>query len=164
MAVYFIADPKNQLVKIGLAKDPKARLRNLQTANGNPLRMLCVIPGDATTEKEMHRRFAHTRAHGEWFHASGELAVFVTDHTPWPTIGFSEWLERHERRDTPIGDLARDVKRDRDWPKNEDNLDRLIEHLQRKNACEEAIGVLYRAWSDWSLSEMDALPQKRRRP
>lgn len=68
--VYVIQAMPRSPVKIGVAKDPLARLAQLQTGNPYPLHLLYVVPGDRWLEAELHHRANITfRTMGgtEWF-------------------------------------------------------------------------------------------------
>jgi hypothetical protein len=67
--VYFIGtEPKiGELVKIGVAFNPQARLATLQTAWPVDLRILAAAPGDRPLEDRYHRRFRKAHVRGEWF-------------------------------------------------------------------------------------------------
>lgn len=52
--VYLIGEDDNGPVKIGLSKDPVARLRQMQTGNPRRLRIERLILGDQTLEKLLH--------------------------------------------------------------------------------------------------------------
>lgn len=54
-------------IKIGVAKDPRSRLRDLQTSHYEDLRILRVLPGDRYLEARCHKRAKHARIKGEWF-------------------------------------------------------------------------------------------------
>jgi hypothetical protein len=62
---YFIQAANGGLVKIGKAKNPKQRLRELQTGNGEPLQLLGVTSD--FTEAQLHALFQEHRRQGEWF-------------------------------------------------------------------------------------------------
>lgn len=64
--IYFIAALKGP-IKIGLALNPRDRLRGLQTSHPKKLRLLADTPGDHGLEASYHHRFAAHRLHGEWF-------------------------------------------------------------------------------------------------
>lgn len=51
------------------------------------------------------------------------------------TQTFREWLYKHLKRDTQIGDLARDAKRDRDWKKD------TVESLETRIWCATTAGI-----------------------
>lgn len=70
--VYFLeAGP---FIKIGRAKiSPTKRIRQLQTGCPYPIKLLLWLPGGSDLERRCHRRFAHLRAQGEWFHRTPEL-------------------------------------------------------------------------------------------
>ena len=74
--VYFLrAGP---FIKIGKAThSPAMRVRELQTGCPYPIEVLHFLAGDVAMERKLHRRFAHCRAHGEWFHASASLLAFI---------------------------------------------------------------------------------------
>lgn len=74
--VYFIQADAGA-VKIGRAKDPESRLRQLQTGSPDKLQMLHVVPGDAELEASLHRRFGTVRIRGEWFGAE-YLPIILT--------------------------------------------------------------------------------------
>lgn len=79
--VYFVSD--SCYIKIGVAKDPDARLREIQTGNPNDCDILCLIP--CTTEKSayalekaLHRVYSHRHRRGEWYDLLGYI-----DHMKW---------------------------------------------------------------------------------
>ncbi len=73
------------IVKIGLAKDPKKRLRQLQT--GNPQRLTLMhweeVPEKQARaiERAFHAAFAPWRLHGEWFAPCGAIEWILLDLT-----------------------------------------------------------------------------------
>lgn len=78
-SVYFI-QADNGLIKIGVAANPKDRIRTLRTMSPVPLRLVLVLPGrGAAGESELHARFAEHRSHGEWFHSAPELISFIQE-------------------------------------------------------------------------------------
>jgi hypothetical protein len=69
-----------ELVKIGRAIDPLERCRNMQTANGLTLELVCAVPAHASLEPAVHQRFAHLRQGGsEWFLLDDTLAAFIEE-------------------------------------------------------------------------------------
>ena len=69
--IYFIRDGLGN-IKIGIAKDPSRRKKELQTANPNELEIFFIMSvpkmWDAQViEKELHERFSDCRKIGEWF-------------------------------------------------------------------------------------------------
>jgi hypothetical protein len=77
--VYVVQGEPGTPIKVGVAKDPMARLRGLQTGNPQRLRILCVIPGDHALETALHDRLRDSRVLGEWFGEPGidEFLVWV---------------------------------------------------------------------------------------
>lgn len=76
--IYFVQPQGGGLIKIGCAKDPEARLRNLQTASPVRLVILATMDGDILDEQRLHRRFRQLRQHGEWFAPAIELRSFIS--------------------------------------------------------------------------------------
>lgn len=73
--VYFVATGTE--VKIGVAKDPLARMATLQIGSAATLRLLGSMFGGADLERVLHRRFAQYRIRGEWYRLEGALAAFI---------------------------------------------------------------------------------------
>lgn len=81
-SIYFIQGEVTGLIKIGLAIDVRARLKDLQQGSPDRLSilgvMLCHQRG--ALERELHRRFDDCRAHGEWFEPRPALLAFIAEH------------------------------------------------------------------------------------
>ncbi|UKY48506.1 YozE family protein [Streptomyces inhibens] len=61
---------------------------------------------------------------------------------------FRAWLLRHVDEQSPIGDLARDVRDDDEWPDGEPKSFELYnEYLDSMSACDGALDALEDAWS-----------------
>lgn len=67
MPVYVIRVGENGPVKIGWSRQPLRRLKNMQTASVEPMRLLGTADGELKTEKELHRQYKHLQLRGEWF-------------------------------------------------------------------------------------------------
>lgn len=65
--VYFVQQGDGGPVKIGVAKDPRNRLADLQVGSPYPLRLLCVFRTIVAYESELHRTLRDYRLSGEWF-------------------------------------------------------------------------------------------------
>ena len=61
---------------------------------------------------------------------------------------FSEWLKQFAGQQNAIGDLARDVLRDRTAPTLNSRQDWRL-HLDSRNACNGALDVFERAWAKY---------------
>lgn len=57
--VYFIGEGDDGPVKIGSAKDPITRLRQMQTGNSRRLKVEYVLLGDAFLERLLHEQWEH---------------------------------------------------------------------------------------------------------
>jgi hypothetical protein len=66
-----------QHIKIGFTRNWKERRRVLSTACPTPITQFIVIAGDRILEGDLHQRFAHLRANGEWFEARDELSAYL---------------------------------------------------------------------------------------
>jgi hypothetical protein len=75
--IYFIADTKTNMVKIGVSTTPEKRLAGLQTSSPNKLVFLAVAEGDEKKEKELHQQFKKYRKSGEWFELSTEIKQLI---------------------------------------------------------------------------------------
>jgi hypothetical protein len=61
------------------------------------------------------------------------------------TVGFTAWLKMHAKDESAIGDLARDVAADPDWPSRR-QLSGQREYLEERGAIPAAVETLERAW------------------
>jgi hypothetical protein len=78
--VYFIQAPINGFIKIGwTAEHPTVRLRYLRHGSPVPLEPVAMRRGTRKLEAELHARFAHLRAHGEWFRPGEDLLDFIRE-------------------------------------------------------------------------------------
>lgn len=73
--VYFIRS--GDRVKIGVSKDPRARLSDLRIGSSRLLRIRYITPGDRAKERELHRLFASDRVNGEWFIYSRQIRDWI---------------------------------------------------------------------------------------
>ena len=73
--IYFIQ--AKQYVKIGYSKNPRYRLKKMQTANPIKLKLLATMPGDCKTETGLHEAFDKLRYRGEWFRYDGKLKASI---------------------------------------------------------------------------------------
>lgn len=91
--VYIIQSQTLRLVKVGLANDPRRRLRGLQTGSPDKLELLGAFISSKAPDLEigLQRKFAEHRAHGEWYHPKGEPGLIADRFRVWaitPEYGF----------------------------------------------------------------------------
>jgi hypothetical protein len=82
--VYFLEDEATGLVKIGYTFKGHlpTRIRTLEREVGHPLTLRATAPGDRRIEQGLHVALLATRAHGEWFHPSPDLAALIEQFSP----------------------------------------------------------------------------------
>jgi len=75
--IYFISNGNR--IKIGITKNIKRRLKDLQTGNANNLRLIAeeYSDNDAKRELNLHLKFAKDRLVGEWFYPSKQLLKYI---------------------------------------------------------------------------------------
>lgn len=70
----------SSFVKIGHTRWPiRYRLSRIQTSCPEKLHVYGAFRAPRQTEKDLHRRFAAQRTHGEWFRREGDLADWIND-------------------------------------------------------------------------------------
>jgi uncharacterized protein YozE (UPF0346 family) len=62
---------------------------------------------------------------------------------------FYAWVRSQRGRDDAVGDLARDVMRDRNFPREANDYDALYFHLYEMGACPAALRAFDRAWEEF---------------
>lgn len=77
---------------------------------------------------------------------------------------FTDWLTKHKNRDSPLGDLAQDVMRDKQWP-SYDSLEHYQDYLNSRGAAIGAMDALNGAWKSYqALLKRKATPSSIKRP
>jgi hypothetical protein len=77
MPVYFFTRFGDRTtVKIGHSRTLDKRVSS-QTAMYGPIELIATLAGDKTVERLVHHRFHTSRAEGEWFSMTDELAAFI---------------------------------------------------------------------------------------
>ena len=144
MQTYFISN--GRAVKIGRARRPAHRLRQLQTAHPQPLTLVATLDGDQ--EASLHRRFAGDRLEGEWFILSERIQAFidqVNGVVRQPT--FAEWLLAQRHRVDAVGQLARRVADDTTFPRGKNTpLHRQLAHYEALPAVRRAVKFARTEW------------------
>ena len=74
MSTYFIQRGIEGPIKIGKARDVVSRLRDLQCASSEPLRLLGATN---VSEGVVHRKFKKERIRGEWYQPSEGLLKYI---------------------------------------------------------------------------------------
>ena len=78
MAIYFIKeDSPDGNIKIGSSKNPKKRLKQIQTSNSRKLTLIKSIEAEDGVENTLQHRFGEYRVRGEWFRPEDELLSFI---------------------------------------------------------------------------------------
>ena len=111
--VYFILARGQGLVKIGSAKHyPDARLASLRIGSPVALDRLALRGGGREVELLLHRRFAHLRAHGEWFQFGPEIKTYIENECkPWIARKYLTDDEREAKRRDPDAFVSEEVLR-----------------------------------------------------
>lgn len=78
-SVYFIQDGHSGAVKIGVARYPQNRMRELQVGASAQLRLIATVPGGRMLERKLHDDFRHLRIRGEWFLNAPELRSAIKE-------------------------------------------------------------------------------------
>ena len=84
LVVYFIQAAEGGLIKIGCTKNLKQRFKAIQNNCPITLKLLAYEIDDnpaafcrSQLEEKLHKRFASTRCHGEWFEPSIQLLLYI---------------------------------------------------------------------------------------
>jgi hypothetical protein len=63
-------------------------------------------------------------------------------------LGFTDWLKKHKKRDSPLGDLATDALEDKNWPMY-NTLVEYQHYLTFRGASPGALSALKNAWKSY---------------
>lgn len=78
--IYFIQAGEDGPIKIGYTRSaPRKRLKELQTAAPQKLRLLGTTDGGRLEERALHRAWGDERLQGEWFNPVPSLLALVAE-------------------------------------------------------------------------------------
>lgn len=80
--IYFAQVNGDGPIKIGFTSKPwlNLRMKSLRTFCPYPIAVLGVMPGEASQERALHRRFKLCKVRGEWFRPEPELVQFIAEN------------------------------------------------------------------------------------
>lgn len=64
-------------IKIGIATNVQARLSQLRTGAGAPVKLIARVGGDLVTERALHRKLKAHRIDGEWYHDCSDVRAAI---------------------------------------------------------------------------------------
>lgn len=67
---------------------------------------------------------------------------------------FVEWLLEQNNRDDPVGDLSRDLRRDKGAPTKIDSVPELVRYLKSKGSCLGALDAAREAGQQWGVGSL----------
>lgn len=76
------------------------------------------------------------------------MRILEHNEVPW---NFKTWISNFEAVDLPIGDLARDINKDPDFPRD-DFFGDILTHLQDQRASSEAVETFCEVWNYYVVS------------
>jgi predicted GIY-YIG superfamily endonuclease len=112
--LYFIqqADAPDY-VKIGFARDPVRRLRELQVASPKKLLVVDIVEGDRAEEAALHRRLKAKGKHasGEWYQFDREVQEILAAYSHGSLRQAIEREEALRRAGLIFADMTRQINR-----------------------------------------------------
>lgn len=64
-------------------------------------------------------------------------------------MNFYRWImKKHIKTKAPVGDLARDMQGDKEFPRD-GNIDEILEYLESKGACFGCLDACMEAWKEY---------------
>ena len=123
---------------------------------------LAYIKRLAKNLKKEHR-ITHTqglemaaKAHGysNWLHCSRSLSQQQSEEKTDAIqiafkLSFTDWLKRHSKRNSPLGDLSNDMLQDSTWP-DYNTLEEYTSYLLFRGASHGAVSALKKAWKSYN--------------
>jgi hypothetical protein len=79
--VYLIQSLENSYYKIGISIHPRKRVKELQTGNHSPLKLVETYRSEHANliERALQARYSHLRREGEWFEMSVENEILFVN-------------------------------------------------------------------------------------
>lgn len=75
--IYLIQSLENSYYKIGISKQPNLRIKQLNTGNPSPTKLIDVYESEIANkiERILQRRYSYAKRQGEWFDLSISIEV-----------------------------------------------------------------------------------------
>lgn len=78
--IYFLRSSCDRgFIKIGVARDLRQRIDALQAGSPYVLKLVRVLAGGQSKEREIHERFHDAHYRGEWYRPTPELLAFIVE-------------------------------------------------------------------------------------
>ena len=125
-SIYFIQEGENGNVKIGISKNPKKRMEQLQSANPHELKLRVVIDDcHEGVEDDLHHFFKNYHIRGEWFESPviGILKYEIEDDGEFDI--FEKIIPEEKVKLNPNRDFEKSRKREK-WVKDNRNVPVLL--------------------------------------
>lgn len=126
--IYYVAATDNDVVKIGISRNPWSRVKDLQTGSASKFVLLATLKTDERNERAIHKFFESSRLNGEWFNRSAALNSLISKTnskdliTYEQTLMFLSSLPESEFVSLPVvgvDDVATTKDKDKDKDKEE---------------------------------------------
>ena len=93
--LYILHAGDSSRYKVGIAKNPQKRQRNLQTGSPLELKIVCQVKiGSRDLESKVHDLLRHWHSHGEWFDLGKSAEAFNDAH---PKVPVGRHAARHHQ-------------------------------------------------------------------
>lgn len=86
----YVVEASNGTIKIGRSEHPERRLYSINTHSPLPVRMIAKWPGLLREEQDLHRRFAKSAVHREWFARDDHTIPFISEI-------YGKGMDQHDR-------------------------------------------------------------------
>jgi len=80
--VYIIGNLDAEICKIGFSKNPKERIRSIQTGCPYVLKIILLFEAEKYTETRLHHKYSKYKLSGEWFSIEGKLKESIYKNIP----------------------------------------------------------------------------------
>ena len=77
--IYVLQGEDDGLIKIGKAKNLRARFGSIQSSSPVVIRLLCAFLAKDKVEKDLHEYFSDLRVRGEWFKPEESIKLFAAN-------------------------------------------------------------------------------------
>lgn len=141
--VYFIGTTIDRIVKIGISKNPWARVVEFQTGSPEKLCVLATFRGSPFSEWDIHQLLAAYRQHGEWFVLPENIQQLITTAaTNKQTYDELATLLRSQLRSNAptggdVGSYATTTETEQSRAETEQSASRAKPRSARRTTCDE---------------------------
>lgn len=146
--IYYVADTVNDVVKVGISRNPWSRVKDLQTGSASKFELLATLKTDERSERLIHEKLDSVRVKGEWFSRCEALNTLIDKVSSKEIVSYEDAVEFLSQQ--PLESYVATVATTKEEDKEEDK-DKKKKNIKPKSGSGEPNPKKQKKYSDADL-------------